>query len=105
MTAEAQKMVKEGVATAKKGASAVSAEASRMTKTANLRYQLFRLYQKAQDKFAEIGGLVYDMAEKDPKGTPLNEKAHKLVSEAKQIEGQIKKLKSEIDRLSKGQKK
>lgn len=101
MTAEAQKMVKQGVETAKKSAATVTAEASRMTQIANLRYQLFRLNQKVQDKFAEIGGQVYDMTEKDPSGIRLNGKVQKLVSEAKKIEGQIKKLKSKIDRLSK----
>jgi hypothetical protein len=101
MTAEAQKMMKEGVATAKKGAATVTAEAQRMTKVANLRVQLFGLNQKAQDKFAEIGGQVYDSAMKKPKDLQLDEKARKLVLEAKKIEGQIKKLKSEIDRVSK----
>lgn len=101
MTAEAQKMVKEGVVTARKGAATVTAEASRMTRIANLRYQLFHLNQKAQDKFAEIGGQVYDMTVKDPSGLRLNGKVRKLVSEAKQIERQIKKLKSELARLSK----
>ncbi len=102
MTAEAQKMVKEGVATARKGAATVTAEAQRMTQAADLRLQLFRLNQKAQDKFAEIGGRVYDSAVKNPKGIRLDEMARKLILEAKRIEGQIKKLKSEIDRVSKG---
>ena len=105
MSAEAQKMMKEGVKTAKKGAATVTAEARRMTQIANLRYQLFRLNQKAQDKFAEIGGQIYDTAARTQKGVRLNERVRKLVLEAKQIEGKVKKLKSEIDRLSKGQKK
>lgn len=101
MTAEAQKMMKEGVATARKGAFTVTAEAQRMAKITNLRYQLFQMNQKAQDKFAEIGGQVYDSAVKSPQGIRLDEKARKLILEAKQIEEQIKKLKSEIDRASK----
>ncbi|HTN42639.1 MAG TPA: hypothetical protein VMN77_02465 [Nitrospiria bacterium] len=101
MTAEAQKMMKEGVATAKKGAASVTAEAQRMTKVAKLRVRLIGLNQKAQDKFTEIGGQVYDSAVKNPKDLRLNEKARKLVLEAKQIEGQIKKLKSELGRVSK----
>jgi hypothetical protein len=101
MTTEAQKIMKEGVATAKKGAATVTAEAQRMTRLANLRVRLFGLNQKAQDKFAEIGGQVYDTAVKNPKDFRLGERARKLIREAKQIEGQIKKLKSEIDRISK----
>jgi small-conductance mechanosensitive channel len=101
MTADAQKMMKEGVATARKGAATVTAEAQRMAKIANLRYQLFQMNRKAQDKFAELGGHIYDSAAKNPKSIRLDAKARKLILEAKQIEGQIKKLKSEIDRVSK----
>jgi len=102
MTEEAERMMKEGVATARKGAVTVTTEARRMTRVANLRLQLFRLNQKAQDKFAEIGGQVYDSAVKNPKGLRLDAKTKKRIQEAKLIEEQIKKLKSEIDRASKG---
>jgi len=102
MTEEAERMMKEGVATARKGAATVTGEARRMTRVANLRLQLFRLNQKAQEKFAEIGGQVYDSAVKDPKSLRLDATTQKRIQEAKQIEEQIRKLKSEIDRASKG---
>jgi hypothetical protein len=102
MTEEAERMMKEGVATARKGAATVTGEARRMTRVANLRLQLFRLNQKAQDKFAEIGGQVYDSAVKNPKSLRLDATIQKRIQEAKQIEEQIKKLKSEIDHASKG---
>jgi len=105
MSAETQKMLRKGVKSAKRSAAAVKAKARRITQIANLRYQLFRLNQKAQDKFTEIGGQIYDMAAKTQKGIRVNERVRKLVLETKQIEGQIKKLKSEIDRLLKQQKK
>jgi len=101
MTAEAEKMMKEGVATARKGAATVTAEARRMTRVANLRLQLFHLNQRAQDKFAEIGGQVYDSAVKNPKSLRLDETTRKRIQEAKQIEGQIKKMKSDIVQASK----
>jgi hypothetical protein len=102
MTTEAEKMMKQGVASARKGAATVTAEARRMTRVANLRLQLFQLNQKAQDKFAEIGGQVYDSAAKKTKGFRLNAMTLKRIQEAKQIEEQIKKLKSEIAQASKG---
>jgi hypothetical protein len=102
MTEEAEKMMKEGVATARKGAATVTTEARRITRVANLRLQLFRLNQKAQEKFAEIGGQVYDSAARRPKAFRLDATTQKRIQEAKQIEEQIKKLKSEIDRASKG---
>jgi len=101
MTAEAERMMKEGVATARKGAATAAAEAGRLTRVANLRLQLFRLNQKAQDKFAEIGGQVYDSAAKKPKGFRLDPMTQKRIQEAKRIEEQIKKLKSEIAKASK----
>lgn len=101
LPAEARKMMKQGVASARKGAATVTAEAQRMAKIANLRYQLFQMNQKAQDKFAELGGRIYDSAAKNPKSIRLDVKARKLILEAKQIEGQTKKLKSEINRVSK----
>jgi len=103
MTAEAKKMAKAGVvATARKGAATVTAEAQRMARVTNLRFQLFQQNQKARNKFAEIGGQVYDSALKNPKGVRLNANTRRQISEAKLIEGQIKKLKSEIARVSKG---
>ena len=94
MTEEAERMMKEGVETARKGAVTVTTEARRMTRVANLRLQLFRLNQKAQEKFAEIGGQVYDSAAKNPKGLRLDAKTQKRIQEAKQIEEQnrVKKL-------------
>jgi hypothetical protein len=65
MTTKAQKMMKKGVKTAQKGAAALKAEAQRMAQIANLRYQLFRLNEEAQEKFAEIGGQIYDTAAKN----------------------------------------
>ena len=105
MTAEAQRMMKEGVDTARKGAATVKSEAHRMARIASLRFQLFRLNEKAQEKFAEIGGQIYHTATKNKKAGRLHEKVRKLVLEAKQLEGQAKKLKSEIDQLSKEKKK
>jgi hypothetical protein len=99
MKAEAQKMVKEGVESAKKSASNVKAEAQRMARITSLRFQLFRLNEKAQEKFAEIGGQIYHAATKSKKSVRLHEKVRKLVLEAKQIEKLTKRLKSEIDRL------
>ncbi|MBI3995561.1 MAG: hypothetical protein HY349_06265 [Nitrospirae bacterium] len=105
MSVEARKMMKEGFATAKKGAASVKAEAGRMARIANLRYQLFRQNQMAQNKFAEIGGAVYDHSLKGSRKVRLNGKVQKLVKEAERIEGRIGKLKSEIDRLSMSQRR
>jgi hypothetical protein len=105
MSSEARKMMEEGMASARKGAAIVKSETRRMSHVANLRYQLFRENQNAHSKFAEIGGAIYDLSAKSPKNVPLNGKVRKLLLDAKQIEGRVRKLKSEIDRLSKPTKR
>ncbi|HEY4485907.1 MAG TPA: hypothetical protein VI702_06290, partial [Nitrospiria bacterium] len=100
MSVEARRMMEGGVATARKGAATVKAEAGRMARIANLRYQLFRENQMARTKFSEIGGTVYDLSVKTPGSVRLNGTVRKLVREARKIEGRVEKIKSEIDRLS-----
>lgn len=104
MSVEARKMMEEGVATAKKGAATVSTEARRMGRIARLRYQLFLQNQKAEAKFTEIGGLVYDLSAKGSNRVRSNGQVRKRILEAKQIEERIKKLKIEIVRVSKSSK-
>jgi len=98
---EARKMMEEGVKSARKGAATVTAEAQRMSRMANLRYQLFRENQIAHDKFTEIGGLIYDRSEKTKSDhIPLDGKVANLIQDAKKIEGRVRKLEAEIKRLS-----
>lgn len=101
MSVEARKMMAEGVKSARKGAASVTAEAQRMGRVANLRYQLFKENQMAHEKLTEIGGLVYDRSEKeDGENIRLDGKIGKLILEAKKIEGRVRKLEAEIKRLS-----
>jgi hypothetical protein len=106
-------LLKEGTATlttkasrlTKKGAVSIKSEAHCMAKVGKLRYQLYQLNRKAQAKFTEIGGQVYDLASKDLEGFKLDEKSRKLILETQQIEKQIQALESEILGLSKGRQK
>jgi len=100
MSVEARKMMEDGIKSARKGAASVTAEAQRMGRIANLRYQLFRENQAAHDKFTEIGGLVYDQSGKDTGQVRLDGKLRKLIVDAKKIEGRVRKLETEIKRLS-----
>ncbi len=101
-------LLKEGTTTlatgarrmAKKGATTVRAETQRLTRLSRLRYELFRLNQKAKDKLTEIGGQVYDLASENLNGFELNDKARKLIVEAKKIEERTKELKAQIQELS-----
>jgi predicted nucleic acid-binding Zn-ribbon protein len=106
---EGADLLKEGTTTmttearrvAKKGAASMKEEAARVTRIGKLRYQVYRLNQKAQAKFTEIGGQVYDLTSKDLKELKMNEKLQKLIQETKEIEGQVKTLEAEVLKLSK----
>lgn len=90
---------------AKKGAFAMREETRRMARLGKLRYQVYRLNQRARNNFTEIGGKVYDLASKDLKRFKLDEKLKKLILETQQIEGHVKTLESEIRKLSKKNQK
>lgn len=89
----------------KKSAVSVRNEARRMAKLGKLRYQLYLLNRKAQAKFTEIGGKVYDLASQDLEGFKLDEKLRELILETQQIEKQIQTMDSEILSLSKGKQR
>ena len=106
-------LFKEGTATftkearrmANKGAATMREETRRMARLGRLRYQVYRLNQKAQTNFTEMGGKVYDLASKDLKRFKLNEGLKKLILENKEIERQVETLESEIRKLSKKKQK
>ena len=87
---------------AKQGTSSMEKEARRMTKISQLRYEHFRLNQKAQQKFTELGGHVYDVMTKNPAEFRLDSATQRLFQETKQVEDRLKKLKTELQKLSKG---
>jgi cell division protein FtsB len=95
LTTEASRLTKKGAVT-------VRSETRRVAKLGKLRYQLYLLNRKAQSRFMEIGGMVYDQASKDLEGFRLDAKLRELVLETQQIEEQIQTLDSEILSLSKG---
>lgn len=63
-----------------------------------LRLTKHNLNKKAEKRFAEIGGIVFDMA-KPPWENPLSRPAVlKLIEEIKKIETEIAEIEDEIDR-------
>jgi hypothetical protein len=84
----------------RQSAVSVRSEARRMARLGRLRYQLYRANRKAQIKFAEVGGKVYDLASEDLKKVKVNRELRELMLEIRGIEGQIRVLDSEIANLS-----
>lgn len=66
-----------------------------------LRYRIHTLHKKAEKHFAEIGGMVYDMA-KPPWENPLSRpEVLKIINEIKKIESETSALEEEIEKLKK----
>lgn len=86
---------------ARRGTSSVSKEARRVSRISQLRYEHFRLNQKAQQKFAELGGHIYDVMSRKGSESKPDAAAQRLFQETKQVEDRIKKLESELQKLSK----
>ncbi len=64
-----------------------------------LRYRIHTLHKKAERHFAEMGGLVYDMA-KPPWENPLSRpEVLKIIEEIRKIESETSALEEEIERL------
>lgn len=69
-----------------------------------LRYHKHSLNKKAEKHFAEIGGIVYDMA-KPPWENPLSRPAVlKLIEEIKKVETEIAELEEEIEKTRHGER-
>ncbi|HEX9758382.1 MAG TPA: hypothetical protein VGB26_11400 [Nitrospiria bacterium] len=106
---EGADLFKEGTTTfttktrriAKKSSASVKTEATRVGKIGKLRYQHFWLNKEAQKKFADIGGRIYDQVSNKTIEYHFDEPTQTLISEIEKMEGQIKKVKGEIQSLSK----
>lgn len=70
-------------------------------KIGKLRYRMYTLHRKAEKLFAEIGGIVYEMA-RPPMENPLSSpEVLKLVESIKKIEAETEALEEEIARTKK----
>ncbi|MFQ5465868.1 MAG: hypothetical protein ACE5EI_08070 [Thermodesulfobacteriota bacterium] len=66
-------------------------------RSGKLRLRKHTLNKKAEKRFAEIGGIVYDMAE-PPWENPLSRPAVlKLIEEIKRIEAEIAEIENEVE--------
>ena len=85
-----KKAVEEGWVALKDGA-----------KIGNLRYRIYTLHRKAEKDFAEIGGIVYDMA-KPPFENPLaRPDVKRLVEGIRKTEDETASVEAEIAEVKK----
>ncbi len=70
-------------------------------RSGKLRYRIHTLHKKAEKHFAEIGGIVYDMA-KPPYENPLSRpEVLKTIDKIKKIEAETSALEEELESLKK----
>lgn len=85
-----KRAAREGWTAVKKGA-----------KAGRLKYRIYKLHSRAEKRFAEIGGIVYDMA-KPPFENPLSRPdVQGFIEELKRIESETARLESELAELKK----
>lgn len=83
---ELKKAVEEGWEAVKEGA-----------KIGKLKYRKHTLHKSAEKRFAEIGGIVYDMA-KSPSDNPIaRPDVLKLIEEIKRLESETEAVDREIE--------
>lgn len=87
---ELKKAVEEGWTAVRDGA-----------KIGKLRLQLYSLHKKAEGLFAEMGGIVYDMA-RPPYENPLSRpEVLKLIEDIKKIEEEALRVEEEVKQVRK----
>ncbi len=98
---ELKKTVEEGWSAVKDGAKIAAEKGEEVAKIGRIRYQQFLLHKKAERRFADLGGMVYDMA-KPPYENPLsNPEVMKVIEEIKKIEEESQQLEEEKERIRK----
>ncbi len=96
---ELKKMVDEGWGAVKEGAKIAAEKGEEMAKVGKLRYQEYQLHRKAERRFADLGGMVYELA-KPPYENPLsNPEVMKIVEEIKAVEDEIASLEEERKKI------
>lgn len=98
---EITKAAKEGWSAVVEGATTIAEKGEGVAKVGKLRLQAHNLHKRAEKKFADLGGLVYDMAE-PPYDNPLeNQEILALIERIRNVESETKVVEDEIKELHK----
>ncbi|MFQ5585875.1 MAG: hypothetical protein ACE5GF_03525 [Thermodesulfobacteriota bacterium] len=94
-----KKAADDGWLIVREGAKAAEEKTKGVAKTGKLKYQVYTLQRRAEKYMTEIGGKVYDMAAA-PSENPLSSPViMSLIESVKEIEGEVKRLESEIEEM------
>jgi hypothetical protein len=98
---ELRKAAQEGWGAVKGGAKIAAEKSEEMAKVGKVRYRTHTLHKQAEKLFADLGGMVYDLA-KPPYENPLsNSEVMKLVEEIKKVEEETAKIQADVENTRK----
>ncbi|MCK5237418.1 MAG: hypothetical protein KAR06_10565 [Deltaproteobacteria bacterium] len=102
---ELKKAAHEGWEAVSAGAKVAKVKGEEVAKVGKLKYKAHNTHRKAEKLFAELGGLVFEVAEKDTKDNPLDKAAIKsVIANIKKIETEADKLEDKIKDVKKKEK-
>jgi len=88
---DVKKVIEEGIAVVKEGASVVSGKMGELTAEGNRQYKMFDLKAKIQSQMTELGGRAYDVLG-SKKSPAADSKVKAVFAKIKKLEVQLSKL-------------
>ncbi len=97
-----KKAVEEGWTVVKDGAKVAAEKSEEVAKTGKLKYKAHILHKDAEKLFADLGGIIYDLANGPSKKNPLsNPEVKRLVKEIGELENSASSMEDDITRIKK----
>ncbi|MEE9543566.1 MAG: hypothetical protein V3V95_07270 [Thermodesulfobacteriota bacterium] len=95
-----KKAVEEGWSAVKDGAKVAAEKSEEVAKTGKLKYKAHILHKDAEKLFADLGGLIYDLANGRSQKNPLsNPEVRRLVKEIGQLEDSASVMEDDITNI------
>lgn len=97
-----KKAVEEGWTVVKDGAKVAAEKSEEVAKTGKLKYKAHILQKDAEKLFADLGGIIYDLANGRSEKNPFsNPEVKRLVKEIAQLEDSAGNLEDDITKIKK----
>ncbi len=101
-----KKAVEEGWTVVKDGAKVAAEKSEEVAKTGKLKYKAHMLHKDVEKLFADLGGIIYDLANGRSKKNPFsNPEVKRLVKEIAQLENSASSMEDDIKKIKKNMAK
>jgi len=95
-----KKAVEEGWSVVRDGAKIAADKSEEVAKTGKLKYKAHLLHKDAEKVFADLGGLIYDLANRPTKRDPLaNPEVKRLIEEIRDLENNASVMEDSITNI------